>query len=136
MPRLMWWLALALFGCPKSDAEGKRSTTLATARERVAYLCDYALCPTQPEDAAFHIYPGDDGTIVHAVVKIDPNDVHRWSMGCDNLTVEARPKWLNEVMGPTGWKVKTIPDTWRCAGEKRVIHVKEAIVIRSLLRAD
>lgn len=132
-----WWVLLLLTACPKSAAEaGHRSTTLATAKERVAFLCDYALCPTQPEDAAFHIYPGDEGTIVHAVVKIAPNDVARWSMGCDNLTVETRPKWLNEVMGPTGWKLKTIPDTLRCGGEKRVIHVKEAIVIRALLRPD
>ncbi len=126
---------LFLAACPKSDAEGKRSTSFANVKERVAYLCDYATCPSHPEDAAFHIYSGDDGTIVHAVVKIDPNDVHRWSMGCDNLTVEARPKWLNEVM-PASWKVKTIPDTWRCPGEKRVIHVKEAIIIRSLLRPE
>ena len=133
MKRAGWLLLLC--ACTKPGAEaGTRSTTLATAKERVAFLCDYALCPSKPEDAAFHIYPGETGTIVHAVVKVDPNDVHRWSMGCDNLTVEQRPKWLNEVMGPTGWKLKTVPDTWRCAGEKRVIHVKEAIVIRALLR--
>jgi hypothetical protein len=130
-------LALVLGACPKSSGEsgeGKRSTAFPTAKERVAYLCDYAICPSPPLDAAWHIYPGNEGTIVHAVVKIDVNDVHRWSMGCDNLTVETRPKWLSEVIGPTGWKLKSIPDTWRCAGEKRVIHVKEGIVIRALLR--
>lgn len=132
-----WVLVLlALSGCPKPGGDVHRSTTLTTAKDRVAFLCDYAICPSIPEDAAFHIYPGEEGTIVHAVVKVEINDVHRWSMGCDNLTVEQRPKWLNEVMGPTGWKLKTIPDTWRCAGEKRVIHVKEAIVIRALLRPE
>ncbi len=131
-----WALLLALAGCPKSEGDGEvhRSTTLKTAKERVAFLCGYAICPSIPLDAAFHIYPGEEGTVVHAVVKVDVNDVHHWSAGCDNFTVEQRPKWLPEVIGPTGWKVKTLPDTWRCpAGEKRVIHVKEAIVIRALL---
>ncbi len=131
-------LALLLAGCPKASAELEhRSTSLRTAKERAAFLCDYALCPTLPQDAAFHIYPGGEGaegTVVHAIVKIDVNDVPRWSMGCDDFNVEVKPKWVNEVIGPTGWKLKTQPDAWRCAGERRVIHVKEGLVIRALLR--
>lgn len=125
-------LALLLLAACTKEQTQKRSTELPTAKERVAWLCEYSLCPSPPLDAAFDIAPGEEGAIVHAVVKVDPNDVHRWSMGCDNLPVEARPKWLPEVLAPTGWKVKSIPDTWRCAGEKRVIHVKEALVIRAL----
>jgi hypothetical protein len=124
-------VALTLAGCAKKQAE-HRSTSLPSAKERVAWVCEYALCPTKPLDAAFHISPGEDGTVVHAVVKVVPTDVPRWSMGCDNVQVEARPKWLSEVL-PRDWAVKTIPDTWRCGGEKRVIHVKEGVIVRSLL---
>ncbi len=134
MRSLLLGATLVLAGCPKSGSDEHRSTSLATAKERVAFLCDYAMCPSPPEDAAFHIYPGPDGTVVHAIVKVDVNDVHRWSMGCDSFSVEVKPKWVNEVIGPTGWKLKTNPDTWRCAGERRVIHVKEGLVIRALLR--
>lgn len=126
------WLvaAVVLAACTKAPSE-HRSTSLPTAAERVAWLCEYALCPTKPLDAAFHLATGDEGTVVHAVVKVAPTDVPRWSMGCDNVPVEARPKWLSEVL-PKDWAVKTIPDTWRCGGEKRVIHVKEGLVIRAL----
>lgn len=124
-----------LVGCSKRTEE-HRSTSLTSAKERAAFLCDFALCPTMPLDAAFHIYPGEQGTVVHALVKIDPRDVPRWSMGCDDFNVEVKPPWVNEVIGPTGWKLVTAPDAMRCGTEKRVIHVKEGIVIRALLRAD
>jgi hypothetical protein len=129
--RLALLLSLVLLACTKEHT-AKRSTELASAKARVDWLCEYALCPTRPLDAAFDIAPGDEGAIVHAVVKVDPADVPRWSMGCDDLAAEARPKWLGEVLAPTGWTVKTIPDTWRCGGEQRVIHVKEAVILRAL----
>jgi hypothetical protein len=133
-PRLL--ILLTLWGCPKSPDTDVRSTSLATVKERISALCNTALCPTQPLDAAFHIYTTDEGTVVHAVAKIDPLDAPQWSMGCDHFPVEARPKWVSEVIGPTGWKVKTTPDLWRCGGERRVIHVKEGLVIRALLRTE
>lgn len=126
-------LLLLLAACTKQSNE-HRSTSLATAKERVAWVCEYALCPTTPLDAAFHISPGDEGTVVHAIVKIPRTDIPRWSMGCENRTLEARPKWVKDVL-PSDWKLESAPDTWRCSGEKRVIHVKEGIVIRALLSA-
>jgi hypothetical protein len=126
--------ALLWLGCPKQGGDEHRSTSLKTAAERVAFLCDYAVCPSPVQDAAFHIYPTDEGTVVHAIVKIDTNDSHRWSMGCDDFNVEVRPKWVSEVLAPTGWKIKSTPALHRCAGERRVIHVKEGLVIRALLR--
>lgn len=128
-------LLVALAGCPKTEQE-HRSTSLATAAERVAFLCDSALCPTRPLDAAFHIAPGEEGLVVHGIVKIEPTDVPRWSMGCDDFNVEVRPKWVSEVLAPTGWKLQTAPDAMRCGAEKRVIHVKEGLIIRALLRTE
>ena len=126
-------LALSSLACPKSGSEEHRSTEFATPKERVTFLCDSASCPSVPLDAAFHVYKTGEGTVVHAIVKVDVNDVHRWSMGCDDFTVEVRPKWVATVIAPTNWTLKTTPDTWRCAGERRVIHVKEGLVIRALL---
>lgn len=128
---------LLLTACTKDRQPEARSTSFKTAKERIAFLRDYVACPGEPKDAVWHVFPVDEGTVVHAVVKVDPADVHLWSMGCGNFGHEARPKWLGELLKPTGWKVSTIPDTWSCGFEKRVIHVKEGIVIRSaLLKAD
>lgn len=90
------------------------------------------MSPTVPKDTAFHIYKTDDGTVVHAIVKVDVTEIPLWSMGCENRTLEARPPWVKDVL-PRGWELKTAPDTWRCGTEKRVIHVKEGLIIRSLL---
>ena len=130
---VLCYALLALTACPKEQgASDRRSTSLATAKERVTFLKDFAACPTEPQDAAWHIYETDDGTVVHAIVKIAPADAHLWSMGCGDFNGEARPKWVSEVL-PPAWKLKTIPDTWSCGRERRVIHVKEGLVIRALL---
>lgn len=92
------------------------------------------MCPSTPEDAAFHVVlrgPGDGA--VHAVVKVRAEDVPRWSMGCERLRVDARPAWLDEVLAGTGWSPKTPPDTLRCGREERVVHVKERLIIRTLV---
>lgn len=126
--------ALLLVACTKdATSTEKRSTSFPTAKERVTYLRDFAACPSEPQDAAWHIYETEAGTVVHAVVKIAPVDAHLWSMGCGDFNGEVRPKWVGEVLAPTGWKLKSIPDTWSCGREKRVIHVKEGLVLRALL---
>ena len=127
--------ALLFLACTSSTTQDHRSTQWPTSAERIADLCDFTLCPTRPLDAAFHIFKTDDGTVIHAIVKVDPNDIPRWSMGCENRTLEARPAWVKDVL-PKDWKLTTAPDTWRCGTEKRVIHVKEALIVRSVLRTE
>ncbi|MGV3623159.1 MAG: hypothetical protein ACO1OB_20230 [Archangium sp.] len=127
-------LALCLAACTKDAASTEtRSTKYATARDRITFLRDFAAFPSEPKDAAWHIYETDEGTVVHAVVKIDPSDAHVWSMGCGNYVGDARPKWLPEVLAGTGWNITSLPDTWRCGREKRGIHVKEGFVVRATL---
>lgn len=128
-----WLGALLLVACSRDRDVEQRSVGFATAKERVDFLCQHSMCPTPPLDAAFHLYNTDEGTVVHGIARIDPLDAPKWSMGCDHFTVEARPKWVNEVL-PAGWSLKSTPDLWRCGGERRVIHVKDGIVIRALLR--
>lgn len=135
-------LALALAGCPseRSRTTDTRSTSLATAARRVGFLCEYLLCPTTPEDAAFHVVfhddPGflagrSDADIV-AVVKVRPEDVPRWSMGCTAKRLEARPPWLEGLLAERGWRPSTIPDTVQCGAERRVLHVREGLIAREL----
>lgn len=134
-------LALLLTGCPeKSRSTDTRSTALATAAQRVGFLCEYLLCPTTPEDAAFHVVFHDnsgflagpsDADIV-AVVKVKPEDIPRWSMGCASKRLEAKPAWLEGLLAERGWKPTTIPDTVQCGAERRVLHVKEGLVAREV----
>lgn len=141
----MRWLALIVFlsACDeKTRSTDTRSKSIAKASARVAFLCDYLMCPSTPEDAAFHVVyrdnshglvPGSDDAVIHAVVKVKAEDVARWSMGCERTRVEARPPWLDDVLAGTGWAPKTLPDTLRCGREERVVHVKEGLIIRSLV---
>lgn len=132
-------LALLATACTeKSRSTDTRSTSLPTAKERVAFFCDYVLCPTRPDDAAFHLVyrdnsrgfiPGPDDADIHAVLKVPAADIARWSKGCEPAGVEARPAWLKEVLKGTGWTPTTAPDTVRCGQQTRVIHVKDGLVI-------
>ncbi|MEW6432593.1 MAG: hypothetical protein AB1730_13905 [Myxococcota bacterium] len=111
-----------------------RSTTLPTAKARVAFFCEAVICPSTPEDTAFHITHeealfGAGSTKVHAVVKVPAADVARWSKGCSPGGAEARPAWLAELLKGTGWTPKTAPHMLHCGAQSRVIHVKEALVI-------
>lgn len=124
---------LALSACSNRSFD-TRSTTLPTAKERVAFLCEVVLCPSMPEDTSFHVrheegLVGAGSMTVHAVIKVPAADVARWSKGCSPGGAEARPAWLAELLKGTGWSPKTAPDTLRCGAQSRVIHVKEGLVI-------
>lgn len=128
---------LLLAGCTgKSRPTDTWSKALPTVKERVDLLCANALCPTRPVDAAFHLELQDSGLfsgpgepVFRAVVKVRPEEVHRWSMGCTEKRLPARPEWLVEVLAGTGWQPKTAPDTWQCGTGQRAIHVKEGLVL-------
>jgi len=138
MPRVLV-VALLLAGCAeKSRTTDTRSTSLPTAKERVAFFCDYVLCPTRPDDAAFHLVyqdnsrglvPGPDDATIHAVLKVPVADIAQWSKSCVPGGADARPPWLAEVLKGTGWVPKTAPDFVRCGNQLRVIHVKDGLVI-------
>ena len=126
-------VCLALSACSNRSFD-TRSTTLPSAKERVAFLCEVVLCPSMPEDTAFHVrheegLVGAGSMTVHAVIKVPAADVARWSKGCSPGGAEARPPWLAELLKGTGWSPKTAPDTLRCGAQSRVIHVKEGLVI-------
>jgi hypothetical protein len=126
-------VCLALSACPDRSFD-TRSTTLPTAKARVAVLCEAVLCPSTPEDAAFHIRHeealfGAGSTKVHAVVKVPAADVARWAKGCSPGGAEVRPPWLVKLLQGTGWAPRTAPDTLKCGAQSRVIHVKEGLVI-------
>jgi hypothetical protein len=133
------FLALLLAACTeKSRSTDTRSTSLPTAKERVAFFCDYVLCPTRPDDVAFHLVyrdnsggfiPGPDDATIHAVLKVPAADLAQWSRGCFPGGADARPAWLADVLKGTGWSPKTAPDIARCGAQTRVIHVKEGLVI-------
>lgn len=133
--RVGLYLAAALLaGACASKSFDTRSTSLPTAKARVAFLCEATLCPSTPDDAAFHVVHQEGligaGTMsIHAVVKVPAADLARWSKGCAPGGAEARPAWLPEVLKGTGWTPRTAPDTVRCGAQLRVIHVKEGLVI-------
>lgn len=116
------------------------SKTLGSAAARTAFLCAYALCPTVPKDAAFHVVfhdnsrglisgPSDGET--QAVVKIDPDQVELWTRGCEPRVLEARPQWAKPMLAERPeWALKSPPDAYACGeDEARLIHVKEGFVI-------
>ncbi|MCC6333589.1 MAG: hypothetical protein IT380_06345 [Myxococcales bacterium] len=126
-------LGFALASC-SSRSTDTRSTSLPTAKERVAFFCEAVLCPSRPDDAAFHLVHrealfGAGDTTVHAVLKVPTADTAKWSKGCDAGGAEARPAWLKEVLAGTGWKPTTAPDSVRCGQQTRVIHVRDGLVI-------
>ncbi len=109
------------------------SARLGSAAERVAHLCDVTLCPSRPLDAAFLTDGDGEGSLV-AVVRVRPDDVVQWRRGCASARFEVRPAWLPPLLAQRGWSVATAPDSWRCGREERVIHVKEAVVVRRIRR--
>ncbi len=113
-----------------------RSTAFATAKERSARLCEAVLCPSTPDDAAFHVTRearifGEAPLIVRAVVKVPAADVVRWARGCEPKGADARPPWLPALLEGTGWAPMTAPDTVRCGREVRRVHVRDGLVVLS-----
>ena len=124
----------------KTRTTDTKSATLKTPSERSAFLCAYALCPSRPNDAAFHVVfhdnsrgliggPSDGETI--ALVKIEPDQAELWTRGCDQQVLEVRPQWALPLFAERPeWAAKSPPDTYECgAHETRLIHVKEGLVL-------
>lgn len=136
-------LLLALAGCPptKDRSTNTHSTSISTAAERATFLCAYALCASRVKDAAFHVVfhdnsggllAGPDDAEIRAVVSVAPDDLEKWSRGCTEARVEARPEWLEALVAGTSMRPKTAPDGYRCGAELRGIHVKDGLVVRHL----
>jgi hypothetical protein len=107
----------------------RTSASLASAKDRVDHLCTVTLCPTQPQDAAWEVV---SATELRAVVKVSPDDTDRWSRGCIDRRFDARPPWLPKVLAERGWKATSIPDSVQCGAERRLLHVKDGLVVRWL----
>jgi len=139
-------LMLLLAGCPDAKVKSRSTTTnsrtLATASERSAFLCGYLVCPTMPSDAVFDIDfhdnsgfpPGPSDLDLHAVVKMTPDQTELWVRGCTQEQLEARPEWLRPLLTQRPeWAPKSAPDTYTCGfGQKRLVHVKEGLVMVQL----
>lgn len=139
--RLALVLVLACCSDKKSRTTDTHSTSLATAKERVAFLCSYTLCPSPVRDAAFHVVyqdnsgglvSGADDAVIHAVAAISKADVDKWSRGCIETPVPARPDWLDAMIDGTTFSPTTAPHGLRCGDELRGVHVKDGLVVRSI----
>jgi hypothetical protein len=141
----VWWgVALCLLAAcnEKSRSTDTRSATLPTAKQRVGFLCAYALCPSPAKDAAFHVVfrdnsrgliPGPDDADVRAVLQVEKDELEKWSRGCVPAVVEGRPPWLSElVQGTRGFEPTSAPDGFRCGAELRAVHVRDGLVVRSI----
>lgn len=135
-------IGLACLGCTeKSRSTDTRSTSFATAKERAAFLCAYALCASPVKDAAFHVVfhdnsrgfvPGPDDYDIEAVLAVEKDDLEKWTRGCTPASVDGRPPWFSEITAGTRFTLTTAPDGYRCGTEVRAIHVKDGVVVRSL----
>lgn len=140
--RLALIAALSCLACEeKSRSTDTRSSALATAKERAAFLCAYALCASPVKDAAFHVVfhdnsrgfvPGPDDAEIRAVLSVEKDDLEKWTRGCSPARVEGRPPWFAEITKGTSLELTTAPDGYRCGSELRAIHVKDGIVVRSI----
>ncbi len=128
---------LALAACAKSKSSEMRSTSLPTAKERVAFLCESMPCPAKPLDAAFRVVVKDGAfglggseAELTAVVKVKPDDVPHWSRGCDPMRFHPRPPWADALFLELKLEPRSAPDIWGCANsQRRVIHVKEGLIV-------
>lgn len=143
MTRLLVVLVTLGLACTeKNRTTDTRSTTLATAKQRAAFLCAYALCASNVKDAAFHVVfhdnsgsllSGPDDADIRAVVLVDKDDLEKWTRSCTPTRVDARPEWLDEIAKGTTLLPKTAPDGYRCGVEHRAIHVKDGLIVRRVL---
>lgn len=140
----LWVVALAV-GCgEKSRSLDVRSATLPTAQARVQMLKDHLGSPGKVEDTAFHLVlhdnsggcvPGPSDADFRVAVKVPRGDTELWTRGCTPGAIEIRPEWVDEVTrGAETWAVSSKPEAVRCGGEERLVHVKEGIVFRRVLR--
>ena len=127
---------LSATSCSRGRDTDVRSTTFPVPKERTSVLCAYVICPTPPEDAAFHVVieqrPSLLGTDtrkdIQAVVKVAPDDVARWRKTCTPRRLD-RPPWLEPMLAERGWQATTIPDSYVCGQEQRLVHVREGLVV-------
>ena len=140
------WALLLLLGaaCKTSGTRttDTRSSALKSKALKLAFLKDYLGSPTEPQDVEFHVvfqdhsgalFPTADEYELQAGVKVPPDQVPRWAMGCTAARLEVRPAWVGPLLeGKTGFEVKSQPDTFRCGREERVIHVHEGVILRQL----
>ena len=138
------WVLLLLTACKDNGrSTDTRSSTLENARLRVKFLDEYAMGPTTPLDAEFHlvyhdnsggIIPGSDDYDIRAVVKVPPDAVSKWADGCQGARIEARPQWAKDLVGDRKeWQATAAPDTLRCGREERIIFVHDGIIFRHLV---
>lgn len=134
--------ALALGAC-KGRSVDQGSRELKTAAERVAFVKAFALFPSEPSDAEFHVVFQDnsrgflareDDLDLKVALKVSPDDVAKWTVGCSAAALEPRFEWADALLqGRAGWDVTSKPQSLLCAkGERRLIHVKEAVVFREV----
>ncbi len=139
-PALVVLLALAACHSRSVDlsSKGVKEESL-----KVKLLDEYAMGPTTPLEAEFHIVyrdnssglvPGSDDYDITAAVKVPPEVVPRWADGCERARLEARPQWTKDLVGDAKeWRGSEAPDTFRCGHEERIVHVKEGIIFRHLV---
>ena len=140
---MRWALfGLVLLGC-KSDSRttDTKSAGIKSRELRIAFLKDYFASPTEPLDAEFHLVfqdnsggmiPGPSDSDFQVAVRVPPDAVAQWAMGCEAARLDVRPAWVGPMLkGKKGWEVKSQPDTYRCGREERVIHVREGVIFRS-----
>ena len=134
---------LAVAGCKgNGKSTDTRSSMLKDPALKVKFLDEYAMGPTTPLAAEFHIVyhdnsggliPGSDDYEIIAAVKVKPDDVSRWSEGCESIRTDPRPSWAKELVeGLPEFATHSPPDTVRCGREERLIHVKDAVIFRHL----
>lgn len=134
-------LVLAVAGCKSGTrTTDTRSSSISSKPLKMAFFKDYLGSPTEPLDVEFHVLVHDNsggllsGTSdsdIRAAVKVKEDHVSKWAEGCTAARLEARPSWADAlVSGRDGWDVSSVPDTYRCGREERVIHVHEGIIFR------
>jgi hypothetical protein len=142
MPRWCWPLLVLFLACDKGRSTDTRSAQLATAAERVRFLCAYAVCPAPAIDARFHLVfhdnsrgllAGPDDLDLRAVMRVEQDVLERWTRGCQPARVEARPSWLDEVTTEARFVPTSAPDGYRCGAEMRAVHVRDGLVVRRIV---
>ena len=119
-----------------------RSSQLTDPKLKVKFLDEYAMGPTTPLQAEFHVVyhdnsgglvPGSDDYEITAAIRVPPDAVPKWADGCERARLDARPQWAKDLVGDKKeWLATAAPDTFRCGHEERIIHVKDGIIFRRL----
>ena len=139
----------ALIGLLLLDCKSGTRTTDTKSRSikskdlKLAFLKDYMGSPTPLQDAEFHIVVHDNSggmlagpsdSDFQVAVKIKPDQVPKWTEGCEATRLDVRPAWVDPILsGKDGWNVSAQPDTYKCGREERVIHVHEGVIFRRIV---